>query len=145
MLEGIAGGIKNPLEQGKGHGIIGEEDFIERVKSQFVGGRAREREMPAVRRIVARVEPERIIEVVCKVTGVGRGELLRKGRRGYVRGVLMEVLYRHGGLNQREIGGLMGVDYSSVSVGRKRLQGEVGRDQPLRRKIEEIQKSLCQE
>jgi putative transposase len=144
VLEGIGDGVKNPLEQGKGHGIIGEEDFIERVKGRFLGRRPREREMPAVRRITARLEAERIIEVVCKVTGVGRGQLLRKGQRGYVRGLLMEVLYRYGGLNQREIGALMGVDYSSVSVGRKRLQEEIGKNQSLRRKMEEIQNEICQ-
>jgi putative transposase len=101
----------------------------------------REREVPAVRRIAARVEPERIIEVVCKAIGVGREELLRKGRKGHVRGVLMEMLYRYGGLNQREIGAMIGVDYSSVSVGRKRLWEEVGKNRSLKRRIEEIQRA----
>ena len=34
----------------------------------------------------------------------------------------MKFWYQYGGVNQREIGRLMGVDYSSVSVGRKRLE-----------------------
>jgi transposase len=74
------------------------------------------------------VEPERIIEVVCKVTEVGRDEVLGRHRKGHVRGVLMKVLYEYGGLNQREIRELMGVDDSSVSVGRKRLEGEAKKD-----------------
>jgi hypothetical protein len=145
VLEGIGGGFKNPLEEGRGHGIIGGEDFIERVRNRFLERRPRDREVPAVRRIVARVEPERIIEVVCKVTEVGRDEVLGRHRKAHVRGVLMKVLYEYGGLNQREIGELMGVDYSSVSVGRKRLEGEAKKDRALGRKIAEIQRVICQE
>jgi transposase len=57
----------------------------------------------------------------------------------------MKVLYEYGGLNQREIGELMGVDYSSVSVGRKRLEEEGKKDRALGRKIAEIQRAICQE
>ncbi len=45
-------------------------------------------------------------------------------------------------LNQREIGGLMGIDYSSVSIGRKRLQDEVGKTRSLRKQIEKIKRKL---
>jgi DNA-binding MarR family transcriptional regulator len=38
----------------------------------------------------------------------------------------MELLYRYGGMNQREIGELMGIDYSAVSVMRRRLSREMG-------------------
>ena len=34
----------------------------------------------------------------------------------------MDLLYRVGGLSGTEIGELMGVDYSTVSLGRKRLR-----------------------
>ena len=91
------------------------------------------------------MEPERIIEVVCKVMEVGRDEVLGRHRKAHVRRVLMKVLYEYGGLNQREIGELMGVDYSSVSVGRKRLEGEAKKDRALGRKIAEIQRAICQE
>jgi putative transposase len=92
-----------------------------------------------------RVEPERIIEVVCKVMDMGRDEVVGRGGKAYVRGVLMKMLYEYGGLNQREIGELMGVDYSSVSVGRKRLEGEVKKDRVLDKKISEIERIICQE
>ena len=43
-------------------------------------------------------------------------EGLAKGR-----GLRTELLYRYGGLRQREIGAMLGVDYSAVSIGRKRF------------------------
>jgi hypothetical protein len=33
----------------------------------------------------------------------------------------MEMLYRYGGMKQPEIGAMMGIDYSAVSIGRKRF------------------------
>jgi hypothetical protein len=57
----------------------------------------------------------------------------------------MKVLYEYGGLNQRAIDRLMGVDYRSVIVGRKRLEQEVKEDRASGKKIAEIQGVICQE
>jgi len=46
---------------------------------------------------------------------------MKRRYTGIERRVLMELLYRYGGMNQREIRELLGVDYSAVSVMRKRL------------------------
>ena len=88
------------------------------------------------------MEPKKIIRVVGEVFGVGREELLRKGYRGVARGVLMEMLYRYGGMNQREIGELLGIDYSAVSVMRKRLSELQGKDPNLSAEIERVKKRI---
>ena len=54
----------------------------------------------------------------------------------------MELLYRHGGLNHREIGELMGVDYSAVSIGRKRFQDLVKQDRAVAKQLERVQGRL---
>ena len=95
-----------------------------------------------MKKILAQVEPERIIRVICEVFKVGREELLRKGYKGVGRGVLMEMLYRYGGMNQREIGKLMGVDYSAVSVMRKRLSVLQGKDRRLSALVERLKRRL---
>ena len=41
--------------------------------------------------------------------------------RGIIRQIAMDLLYRVGGLSGTAIGEMMGVDYSTVSLGRKRL------------------------
>ena len=56
----------------------------------------------------------------------------------------MAVLCQQGGLNQRGIEEVMGVDYSSVSVGRKRLEEKVRKDRALGKKIAEIRRITCQ-
>jgi len=142
VMEGMTGEMTSPLERGKGHGIVGASEFIEKIKGQYIRLGAELRELPAVRKILAQVEPKKIIRVIGEVFGVGREELLRKGYRGVARGVLMEMLYRYGGMNQREIGELLGIDYSAVSVMRKRLSELQGKDPNLSAEIERVKERI---
>jgi len=145
VKEGLTREMENPLERGKGHGIIGSAEFVERMKERFLSGQPRSREVKAIRKVIGQVEPERILEAVAMEFQVSREDLLQRGNRGIARPVLMELLYRYGGLNQREIGELLGIDYSSVSVGRKKLQTLLGKGKGLVARIKGIKKSLTQE
>ena len=63
-----------------------------------------------------------IVSAVCTELNAGREDLMKKGYRGSGRGILMELLYRYGRMKQPEIGTMLGIDYSAVSIGRKRVQ-----------------------
>jgi len=145
VLDGLATEVRSPLEIGKGHGIVGGAGFVESIRRQFIRDTCKHREVPAVRRVLGQVEPEKIIGLVSKEMGVGRQELLGRGAKGFGRNLLMELLYRHGGLNNREIGELLGIDYSAVSVGRKRFQGLEKRDKGIANKLQAVQIKLSQE
>ena len=67
------------------------------------------------------VKPDLIVSAVCTVMKVGREDLMTKGHRGPGRGLLMELLYRYGRMKQPDIGAMLGIDYSAVSIGRKRF------------------------
>ena len=142
VTEGMSRKIPNPLERGAGHGIVGASEFIGKIKGQYIRPDTRSRELPAVKKILAQVEPERIIRVICDTFQVEREELLRKGYKGVARGVLTEMLYRYGGMNQREIRELMGIDYSAVSVMRKRLSALHKKDRNLSAGIEKVKKRM---
>jgi REP element-mobilizing transposase RayT len=142
VMGGVSGKLTSPLEIGKGHGIVGASEFIEKIKGQYIRFGVESRELPAVRKILAQVEPKKIIRVIGEVFGVGREELLRKGYKGVSRGVLMEMLYCYGGMKQREIGELMGIDYSAVSVMRKRLCALQEKDRNLSAEIERAKKRI---
>ena len=119
--QGVAGDLENPLEAGKGHGIIGERDFVDGIRDRYVSSAGKSREQPSVGKLRGSAGPDRIVAAVCAVLNVERGDLLRKGYRGSGRGLLMEILYRYGGMRQPEIGRMLGIDYSAVSIGRKRF------------------------
>ncbi len=54
----------------------------------------------------------------------------------------MDLLYRVGGLSGTEIGEMMGVDYSTVSIGRKRLREKLKGDKHLFRILKRVEKDL---
>ena len=65
---------------------------------------------------------------------------------GIARYISMDFLYRFGGLSNREIGELFGVDYSTVSQSRKRLRQAMKHDEELQslfRKIERLLSPGC--
>ena len=65
-----------------------------------------------------------------------------KNEKGMTRHMAMEILYRLGGLKGVEIGKMMGVDYSTVSQGRKRLREKLKTDKNLSEIIERVQEKL---
>ena len=142
-------GLESPLGVGKGHGIVGEEDFVERVRRLFERKGVRSREVPGLRKVISEVEPKRILGVISKVMGVDEGKdsgevEAERGPEGE-RGLVMEMLYRYGGMNQREIGELMGLDYSAVSVGRKRFREAVEEDRRLGGLARRVETVISQE
>ena len=80
------------------------------------------------------------------VLGISTKELLKTS--GAVRYIIMDLLYRIGGLKNREIGEVFGVDYSTVSQGRKRLRQHKQYDEKLQALVQQIEMLLlsdCQE
>jgi len=89
--------------------------------------------------------PERIISIVSDATGVAPDLLLSRGCRGPERALLMELLARHGGMNQREIGERLGIDYSAVSIRRKRFRAALETDSKLKALFVKLEGRISQE
>jgi REP element-mobilizing transposase RayT len=142
--QGLTRKLDDPLEKGRGHSIIGDASFLEKV-TRFLKSGTSAREVPAIRRMAGARGPERIISLVSAETGVAPELLLSRGSRGPERTVLMELLYRHGGMNQREIGERMGIDYSAVSIRRKRFQAALEKDPKLRELFASLEARISQE
>ena len=56
--------------------------------------------------------------------------------------IAMDLLYRLGGLKGREIGNMFDVDYSTVSVSRKRLRSKIQKENDLKRLLFRIEAKL---
>ncbi len=121
-----------------GGSILGSGAFIDWVREKFLPSKSRE--MPAVKQLKRHNTKEEVIEVLCKEVDKGFDEI--KKERGITRQIAMDVLYRFGGLTGKEIGEMMGVDYSTVSQGRKRLRETLKRDKGLLKIMERIEVNL---
>ncbi|MFH0803491.1 MAG: transposase [bacterium] len=118
--------------------LLGGEGFIKRMK-KFLAGRV-DREVPSSRTIQHYQEKDRIIQAVCEKTGLEFEELRRS--RDVLRWVMMDLLYRLGGMKGEEIGDLLGVTYSTVSQGRRRLREKMKEDLELSLLVKRIEDKL---
>ncbi|MBW2184561.1 MAG: transposase [Deltaproteobacteria bacterium] len=115
-----------PLEeQVVGQSILGGDDFVSWVKEKYLHDK-KNREQPSVGKIHRLSAVEDILLVLEEISNTSAKEIISEP--GLLRQMAMDMLYRHGGLTNPEIGKLMGLDYSTVSVGRKRLHEKVSRD-----------------
>ena len=85
-----------------------------------------------------------IVSAVCTELNAGREDLMKKGYRGSGRGILMELLYRYGRMKQPEIGTMPGIDYSAVSIGRKRVQMLMEADPEVKSLYAKIESRISQ-
>ena len=122
-----------------GQSILGGEEFIEWIKSNFFE-KDRDRERPSLLRIQKYKAKETIIEAVEKE--VGKNIDWIKKERGTLRQITMDLLYRLGGLKSRAIADIFGVDYSTVSIGRKRLREKLKKEKKTRNLMRDLEANL---
>tara|TARA_B100000315_G_scaffold33208_1_gene27881 strand:+ start:376 stop:1365 length:990 start_codon:yes stop_codon:yes gene_type:complete len=119
--------------------ILGGEEFVEWIKNNFLE-KERDRERPPLHKIQKYKAKEVIIEVVEKETGKSI-DWIRK-ERGITRQITMDLLYRLGGLKGRTIADIFEVDYSTVSIGRKRLREKAKKEESVMSLIQRCEANL---
>ena len=122
-----------------GQSILGGADFIAWVKDQYIDG-AKDRERPSVGEIHRYRSKDDILLAVKRETGKDIDTI--RMEKGELRQVVMEVLYRVGGLKGPEIGRIFGIDYGPVSQERKRLREKLEKDRNLRELMSRIEGML---
>ena len=145
VYKGVEEKISNPLESGKGNGILGSKDFIENICGKYLEKLKPEshREQPYLKNVKKKFQPEELIKAFCKITETDKDYICRRGVNSVERAFLMELLYRHCKLTQPEIGRIVGgIDYSSVSYARKRLRQKMGNDLKLKQRFEKLDRDL---
>jgi len=145
IIRGLEEGIDNPLESGRGHGIVGALEFVEWIKGKFLKRGTSPREQPALKVLRKELEPRELIERFARLIGKSREEICRRGKKSMERAMLMELLYRFCPITQPGIGKLVGgIDYSAVSQARKRLRDRLAAEPKLRKKFDQICDQLPQ-
>ncbi len=120
-----------------GQSILGSERFIDWVREAHLD-RTTDRERPDIGKIHSYRSVETVISVISQQ--LGKKDILQE--TGTTRQLAMTVLYSCAGLNNREIGEIFGVDYSTVSQGRKRFREKIKSDAYLRSAIDKVEQQL---
>ncbi|MDT8335506.1 MAG: transposase [Desulfurivibrionaceae bacterium] len=136
LVEGLS--IKEKIV---GQSVLGDESFSNWVKENYLEG-IKDRECPAVAQVHSYATKSNILAFAGEILGIRSGnEMLAAGLE---RSIMMDLLYRFGGLKNNQIGELFGVDYSTVSQGRKRLRERTARNKNTRDLVEKIEHKLSQ-
>ena len=143
IKQGIGEMLENPLDLGKGKGIVGDAHFVERIKERFLDKEAAQREQPALRQLTRTFDPEQLIDHFVHLVGKPKERICRRGKKTIERTMLMELLYRFCRIPQPEIGRLVGgIDYSGVSQARRRFQIKLENEPNLKKKFNELSEQL---
>lgn len=119
--------------------ILGSIPFIEKMRLHLSPNH-KERELPELRKMTNYLLQEKILAELENGLQCTREELLHFPTDN--RAITMDMLYRFGGLTNPEIGDAMSLDYSSVSIGRKRIQSKRTSDLRLDAKMTLLEKRL---
>ena len=136
IIEDLAAGLAI-RKQIVGQSILGSKDFVSWVKDNFLE-KEKDRERPDIGKICRYLSKEEVLAVVEKEAGINR--VIQS--TGTDRQIIMTALYKYAGLNNREIGDLFGIDYSTVSQGRQRLRVKAEKDKKIRAVLERIDKEV---
>jgi REP element-mobilizing transposase RayT len=141
MMEGIQRGYATPWEDVKGQTVLGEEDFVERIKGRMKKPGSK-REQSGIRQLES-IEPSAVLREVVRCLRLREEQLLGK-RTGHrdERGMALELMYRYCGASQARIGKLVGLDYTLVSRERKRLRERIESEKGLKKTLREIEASI---
>lgn len=120
-----------------GQSILGSKNFVSWIRENFIESQ-KDRERPAVGIIHRYVSTEEVLVIVEKETSTR--DIIHS--TGTTRQIVMTALYKYAGLNNREIGSLLGLDYSTVSQGRKRLHSKAGKDRQIQVVLDNIKNNL---
>jgi len=143
VVDGLKEGIEDPFGDVQYQTILGDDDFVVRVKSKYIE-KGSLREQPMYRDMISgMIDPEVVLRCVARVMGVDRGELMKREQGGIARGVAAEMLYKYSGLTQAQIGELLGgVDYGAVYQLRYRMKERLTQDDVLQLQYGNIEQTI---
>ena len=122
-----------------GQSILGDARFVARIKETFLDS-SKDREQPALGIVHSYLAKEKILAQIAVATQKTVDEVIKS--KGETRQIAMDLLYRLGGMKNKEIGEMLGVDYSTVSLNRKRLKEKRYIDKELNLAISAIENIL---
>ncbi len=142
VIDGLRGGLGNPFDKVTHRIILGDEEFLCRIKGYLNEGSTREQ--AEYRDITCpTLEPQELLGILAREYGIDEETLKSRGMNGVVRGMVAELLYRYSDITQQEIGQMLGgIDYMSVSQLRRRLQETSARSPAIRKRFAILERCL---
>jgi putative transposase len=140
VQEGIRQGFATPWEDLLGQMVLGDRDFVEKlkgIKDAVIKGSVKDQ--PSYR-MMQSVEAEALIKQAADYFRLGEAELTRKrGRHRQERALVMELLHRYSGLKQRMIAERFGgLDEGLVSRDCRAIREKIETEPKIRKWFQDL-------
>jgi len=139
MRDGLQRNCENPFCDLKSRLILGDEDFVARVKRCLKYGSLRDQ--PDYRDlVVTRLEPEQVMDILTRYFGINLDLLRQRRGNGMLRGIAAELMYKYCKITQAKVGFLLGgIDYGAVHLLRRRMKEQITKDDIIRKQYAEVE------
>ena len=137
VQDGIREGFATPWEDLQAQMVLGDRDFVEKLKGMKIKGSAKDQ--PSYR-IIQSIDAEALIKQAVGYFRLGEADLTRKrGRHRQERALVMELLHRYSGLKQRMIGERFGgLDEGLVSHDCKAIREKIETEPKVRKWFQDL-------
>ena len=142
MSDGVRRGLVNPFSKLQHRLILGDYDYIARVKRFLRRGSMRDQ--PAYRSMVIKtLEPAQVLTVIIQYMGIDLTSLKTRRGNGVIRGIAAELVHKYCDISQSQIGVFLGgIDYGAVHLLRRRLRERMEKDSAVRKQFAEIEEKI---
>lgn len=138
LVEEMTAG-KGIYDQVVGQTVIGGEGFISWIRENILE-KEEDKEAPAHREIKRHGARDEVMKAIVRRSGKTLEQI--QNEKGLLRRVAMDLLYRHGGMRNRDIGVLFNVDYTAVSHERRRLRVHMEKEGKIERLVRNYEAEL---
>jgi putative transposase len=135
--DGIREGFTTPWEDLRAQMVLGDRDFVEKLKGMKIRGSAKDQ--PSYR-MIQRIDAEALIKKAADYFRLDEVELTKKrGRYRQQRALVMELLHRYSGLKQRMIGERFGgLDEGLVSRDCRAIREKIETEPKIRKWFQDL-------
>jgi putative transposase len=136
VVEGIGKEVPAAIRDSARKGILGSDEFVERVKREHLGeGRlSPDREKPQLRKLRKKVDPSLVLSVTERVLGP---------RNRFVVPIAVLISHKNSALKLRELGEFFSLSISSVSNACSKARGAIASNPSIAGAAEEIEREIA--
>jgi len=145
MRDGLRRGLVNPFDKLRHRLILGDKDFIAKIKCFLKRGSMRDQ--PAYRGLVINtLEPARVLDIFIRRVRVDAEALTQRGDNGVLRGMVADLVHKYCAISQAQIGVMLGgIDDGAVHQLRRRLRERMVKNPAVRKQFAEIEEEVRNE
>jgi hypothetical protein len=132
--------LENPNRMVTEGFILGDSDFVNWIKGNFLSGRQDEKEIPQLKKLKPRVPLETVANAVCEEFGCNQEQIITKGRKkNKAREVAIFIARDMTGITCKDLGEYFGgVSGALITMMHNRIADESKRNKRLKGRIDNI-------